>query len=52
MSGVPDLLALATRLAETTGATGAVPGVEEVAARGGSSRLVRESARLHRTLAT
>ncbi|WP_141583995.1 DUF6493 family protein [Actinomadura sp. WMMA1423] len=51
-TGVPDLLALATRLAETTGARGAIPAVQETAARGGSSRLVKESARLHRTLAT
>ncbi|SNR87339.1 DUF6493 family protein [Actinomadura mexicana] len=52
VTGVPDLIALATRLAEATGAEGAVPGLREVAARGGSSRLVKESARLHRTLAT
>ncbi|MGI5208490.1 DUF6493 family protein [Spirillospora sp. CA-108201] len=51
-TGVPDLIALATRLAEATGAGGPVPGVQDVAARGGSSRLVKESARLHRTLAT
>lgn len=51
-AGVPDLLALATRLAESTGARGAIPAVADVAARGGSSRLVKESARLHRTLAT
>ncbi|GGQ38466.1 hypothetical protein BKA00_003062 [Actinomadura coerulea] len=52
VTGVPDLIALATRLAETTGAKDAVPGLEDVAARGGSSRLVKESARLHRALAT
>ncbi|WP_149265027.1 DUF6493 family protein [Actinomadura sp. K4S16] len=51
-TGMPDLLALATRLAEATGARGAIPAVQDVAARGGSSRLVKESARLHRTLAT
>lgn len=51
-TGVPDLIALATRLADTTGARGAIASVQEVAARGGSSRLVKESARLHRTLAT
>ncbi|MFC4051864.1 DUF6493 family protein [Actinomadura syzygii] len=51
-SGVPDLLALATRTAESTGARGAIAEVAEVAGRGGSSRLVKESARLHRTLAT
>ncbi|MGC4812279.1 DUF6493 family protein [Micromonospora sp. DT228] len=44
--GTPDLLSLA---AETAGATGAridVPGLAEVAARGGSSRLVTEARRL------
>ncbi|WUI02270.1 DUF6493 family protein [Spirillospora sp. NBC_00431] len=51
-AGTPDMLALATRLAETTGARGPIPAVADVAARGGSSRLVKESARLHRTLAT
>ncbi|MFA1538925.1 hypothetical protein [Actinomadura monticuli] len=38
--------------AEAAGVRGAIPEVEAVAARGGSSRLVQESARLHRTLAT
>ncbi|RFS82749.1 hypothetical protein D0T12_25265 [Actinomadura spongiicola] len=51
-AGVPDLLALGIRVAETTGARGAIPRVADVAARGGTSRLVKESARLHRTLAT
>ncbi|RKS68961.1 hypothetical protein BZB76_6099 [Actinomadura pelletieri DSM 43383] len=51
-AGVPDLLALGTRVAETTGARGPIPRVADVAARGGTSRLVKESARLHRTLAT
>ncbi|TYK45907.1 DUF6493 family protein [Actinomadura decatromicini] len=51
-TGVPDLLALATRTAESTGARGAIAEVAEVAGRGGSSRLVKEAARLHRTLAT
>ncbi len=46
----PVLITLATRLAEVTGAKGAIPEVADVAARGGSSRLVKESARLHRTL--
>ncbi|WP_410812765.1 DUF6493 family protein [Micromonospora sp. 067-2] len=44
--GTPDLLTLA---AETAGATGAridVPGLAEVAARGGSNRLVTEARRL------
>jgi hypothetical protein len=49
-AGLPSLITLATRLAELTGARGAVPEVADVAARGGSSRLVKESARLHRTL--
>ncbi|MGI5327792.1 DUF6493 family protein [Actinomadura nitritigenes] len=49
--GLPDLLALGTRAAETIGARGAIPALEAVAGRGGSSRLVKESARLHRTLA-
>jgi hypothetical protein len=49
-AGLPSLITLATRLAEVTGAKGAVPEVADVAARGGSSRLVKESARLHRTL--
>jgi hypothetical protein len=51
-TGLPDLIALATRVAETSGARGALPEVEAVAARGGSSRLVKEAARLSRTLAT
>jgi hypothetical protein len=44
------MLTLATRLAETIRAEGAIPEIAEVAARGGTSRLVTESARLHRTL--
>lgn len=51
-AGLPALIAQATRLAEVTGARGAIPEVADVAARGGSSRLVQESARLHRALAT
>ncbi|MFB4309037.1 DUF6493 family protein [Actinomadura sp. GTD37] len=51
-AGLPSLITLAARLAELTGARGAIPEVADVAARGGSSRLVQESARLHRTLAT
>ncbi|OLT26471.1 hypothetical protein BJF79_12285 [Actinomadura sp. CNU-125] len=49
-SGLPDLLALGTRTAETVRARGTVPGLADVAARGGSSRLVAEAARLHRAL--
>ncbi|MBO2465137.1 DUF6493 family protein [Actinomadura violacea] len=48
--GLPDLLALGTRTAETTRARGAIPALEAVAGRGGSSRPVKEAARLHRTL--
>ncbi|WP_433226401.1 DUF6493 family protein [Actinomadura formosensis] len=51
-AGLPDLIALATRQAEIIGAGGTIPAVAETAARGGSSRLVQESARLHRALAT
>ncbi|MBW8482503.1 DUF6493 family protein [Actinomadura parmotrematis] len=47
-AGLPDLIALAT----TTAVPGTpVPGLAEVAARGGSSRLVREAARLQEALA-
>ncbi|MFD0905536.1 DUF7824 domain-containing protein [Actinomadura sediminis] len=49
-SGVPDLLALGSRTAEAVRARDAVPGLAEVAARGGSSRLVTEAARLNRVL--
>ncbi|MEU5994860.1 DUF6493 family protein [Spirillospora sp. NPDC047418] len=49
-AGLPAMITLAARLAEITGAGGAIPEVADVAARGGSSRLVAESARLHRTL--
>ncbi|GAA4097131.1 DUF6493 family protein [Actinomadura miaoliensis] len=49
---LPDLIALATQTAETIGARADIPGLAEVAARGGSSRLVREAARLHRLLTT
>lgn len=51
-TGLPDLLALATRVAESTGTRGPIPEVEAVAGRGGSSRLVKEAERLHRALAT
>ncbi|GAA1835389.1 DUF6493 family protein [Actinomadura chokoriensis] len=49
-AGLPAMITLAARLAETTRAEGAIPEIAEVAARGGTSRLVTESARLHRTL--
>ena len=48
--GVPDLLALATRCAEATGARSAPPELAALASRGGSSRLVQEAARLHRVI--
>ncbi|HEU5023368.1 MAG TPA: DUF6493 family protein [Spirillospora sp.] len=48
--GLPDLLALGTRTAETTGARGAIPALEAAAGRDGSGRLVKEAARLHRSL--
>ncbi|WP_428962337.1 DUF6493 family protein [Micromonospora fluostatini] len=50
--GLPDLLTLAAETATTTGVRIEVPGLAEVAARGGSSRLVTESRRLHGALAT
>ncbi|MFI0444168.1 DUF6493 family protein [Actinomadura sp. 6N118] len=50
-AGLPDLLALATRTAEAAGARDGLAGLSDVAGRGGTSRLVREAARLHRTLA-
>ncbi|MEU8423995.1 DUF6493 family protein [Micromonospora sp. NPDC048835] len=50
--GTPDLLTLA---AETAGATGVrieLPGLADVVARGGTSRLVTEARRLHTALTT
>ncbi|MFV2020886.1 hypothetical protein [Micromonospora sp. LOL_023] len=44
--GLPDLLALAARNAVVTGVRIEVPGLADVAARGGSSRLVTEARRL------
>ncbi|WP_229402399.1 DUF6493 family protein [Micromonospora okii] len=49
--GLPDLLTLATETATATGVRLGVPGLAEVAARGGSTRLVTEARRLHRALA-
>ncbi|WP_019631545.1 DUF6493 family protein [Actinomadura atramentaria] len=46
--GLPDLLTLASRIAETAGHRADVPALAEVAGRGGATRLVREAARLHR----
>ncbi|QXJ20493.1 hypothetical protein AGRA3207_001217 [Actinomadura graeca] len=51
-AGLPDLIALGTRTAELGGARGAIPALEAVASRRGSSRLVQEAAHLHRTLTT
>ncbi|MER7165402.1 hypothetical protein ABT336_04880, partial [Micromonospora sp. NPDC000207] len=50
--GLPDLLTLATETATTTGVRIEVPGLTEVADRGGSSRLVTEARRLRTALAT
>ncbi|MEU3456336.1 DUF6493 family protein [Micromonospora sp. NPDC006766] len=50
--GLPDLLTLASETATATGVRIEVPGLADVTARGGSSRLVTEARRLHRTLAT
>jgi hypothetical protein len=49
--GLPDLLELATRVASAIHARDAVPGLPEVAARGGGTRLVREAKRLQAALA-
>ncbi|RAY11701.1 hypothetical protein DPM19_29215 [Actinomadura craniellae] len=49
-AGLPDLVALGAETAPLAGARGEVPGLAAVAARGGTSRLVRESARLNRLL--
>ncbi|MBA9004691.1 DUF6493 family protein [Thermomonospora cellulosilytica] len=48
--GLPDLIALGTQTAEITGLRTPLPELASVAGRGGSSRLVREAARLHRHL--
>jgi hypothetical protein len=49
--GLPDLLELATRTASAVGARTAIPGLTDVAARGGGTRLVREAKRLQAALA-
>ncbi|MBQ1049066.1 hypothetical protein KBX50_11415 [Micromonospora sp. C51] len=49
--GVPDLLTLAAETATATGVRIDVPGLADLAGRGGSSRLVTEARRLHRALA-
>ncbi|GIE36525.1 hypothetical protein Ait01nite_095700 [Actinoplanes italicus] len=48
--GLPDLLELATRAATSTGARDEVPGLTQIAARGGGSRSVREAKRLQAVL--
>ncbi|GAA2103653.1 DUF6493 family protein [Actinomadura alba] len=50
-AGLPDLLAVAAESAEAVRARAVIPELADVAARGGSSRLVREAVRLQRTLA-
>ncbi|RLK25606.1 hypothetical protein DER29_3615 [Micromonospora sp. M71_S20] len=50
--GLPDLLSLAAETAGTTGVRIEVPGLADVAGRGGSSRLVTEARRLRRALDT
>ncbi|MBO1332533.1 DUF6493 family protein [Streptomyces sp. VRA16 Mangrove soil] len=47
LRGLADLLALAADCAERTGERGTIPGLAEVAARKGSSRLVAQARRLH-----
>ncbi|GIJ78672.1 hypothetical protein SAMN05443287_102362 [Micromonospora phaseoli] len=48
--GIGDLLTLAAETATATGVRIEVPGLADVAGRGGSSRLVTEARRLHRAL--
>ncbi|MER7417088.1 DUF6493 family protein [Micromonospora peucetia] len=50
--GLPDLLSLAAETASTTGVRIEVPGLDAVAARGGTSRLVTEARRLRHALDT
>ncbi|MEU6074164.1 hypothetical protein [Micromonospora sp. NPDC047074] len=49
--GAPDLLTLAAETAGTIGVRGEVPGLADVVARGGSTRLVTEARRLAAALA-
>lgn len=51
-TGLPDLIALGARSAEVVGARTGVTRLADVAARGGSSRLVQEAGRLHRLITT
>ncbi|MEV4511087.1 DUF6493 family protein [Dactylosporangium sp. NPDC049525] len=48
--GLPDLLTVASTAAAASGSRGDVAGLAELAARTGSTRLVVEAKRLHRTL--
>ncbi|GAA1744997.1 DUF6493 family protein [Nonomuraea bangladeshensis] len=48
--GLGDLLKVAVRAAALTGARGELPGLAELAARKGSSLLLHEARRLHKTL--
>lgn len=50
--GLPDLLTVASTAAAASGLRGEVPGLADLAARSGSTRLVVEARRLHKTLAT
>lgn len=50
--GTPDLLTLAAETASATGVRIDVPGLADVVARGGASRLVTEARRLATALAT
>ncbi|SCL72535.1 DUF6493 family protein [Micromonospora peucetia] len=50
--GLPDLLSLAAETASTTGTRIEVPGLDELAARGGTSRLGTEARRLRHALDT
>lgn len=49
--GLPDLLTVASTAAAASGSRGDVPGLAELAARSGSTRLVVEARRLHKILA-
>ncbi|MFE2031687.1 DUF6493 family protein [Streptomyces scopuliridis] len=49
-TGLGEILSVAAECAERCGATGDIPGLAELAGRGGGSRLVAESARLLATL--
>ncbi len=51
-AGLPDLIAVGARSVEAIGARTGVTRLADVAARGGSSRLVQEAGRLHRLITT